>query len=122
MPLAHIKTNLSSDQISDEFMKETSKMIAELLNKEEWRVSVHVDAGQRILRAGSFDPYVQFEIGAIKSFDEEKDKEKYSKAFFDFLSEKLPVKYDRIVVIFHRLDSEDVGIKGTLNSILVKKQ
>ncbi|XP_035690834.1 macrophage migration inhibitory factor homolog [Branchiostoma floridae] len=121
MPLAHIKTNLSPDQFSDDFMKETSQMIAELLEKEEWRVTVHVDAGQRMLRAGSFEPYIQFEIAAIKSFDDEADKEKYSKAFFDYLSEKLPVKYDRIVVIFHRLASEDVGIKGTLNSILVKK-
>ncbi|XP_019620355.1 PREDICTED: D-dopachrome decarboxylase-A-like [Branchiostoma belcheri] len=122
MPVAHIKTNLSSDQISDEFMKETFKMIAELLYKEEWRVAVHVDAGLRIFRGGSFDPYIQFEISAIKDFDQEKDKEKYSKAFTDFLSEKLPVKYDRIVVIFHRLDPEDVSVNGTLVTSLEKKE
>ncbi|KAI8513990.1 hypothetical protein Bbelb_083140 [Branchiostoma belcheri] len=96
MPVAHIKTNLSPDQISDEFIKETSKMIAELLNKEESEVTIQVDAGLKILRAGSFDPYIQFEIRCIKKFDEEKDKEKYSKAFFDFLSEKLPVQYDSV--------------------------
>ncbi|XP_035691541.1 D-dopachrome decarboxylase-like [Branchiostoma floridae] len=121
MPLAHIKTNLSQDQISDDFMKETSQMITELLNAEEGRVVIHVDAGQRMLRAGSFDPYIQFEIADIKSFDDEADKEKYSKAFFDYLSEKLPVKYDRIVVIFHRLEPEDVAIKGTLISTLLKQ-
>ncbi|CAH1233718.1 Hypp814 [Branchiostoma lanceolatum] len=74
-------------------------MIAELLNMEESKLTVHVDAGQRILKAGSFDPYIQFEIAAIKSFDDEADK---------------------IVVIFHRPAPEDVGIKGTLSSILRK--
>ncbi|XP_019620356.1 PREDICTED: D-dopachrome decarboxylase-A-like [Branchiostoma belcheri] len=122
MPVAHIKTNLSPDQISDEFMKETSKMIAELLNKEELEVTIQVDAGLKILRAGSFDPYIQFEIRCIKKFDEEKDKEKYSKAFTDFLSEKLPVQYDRIVVFFHRVNPEDVSVNGTLVSSLEKKE
>ncbi|XP_066267482.1 D-dopachrome decarboxylase-like [Branchiostoma lanceolatum] len=120
MPLVYMKTNLSPDKISDDFMKETSKMIAELLNTDELKLTVHVDAGQRILKAGSFDPYIQFEIAACNFFDDEADKEKYSKTFFDYLSEKLPVEYDRIVVIFHRVAPEDVGIKGTLSSILRK--
>ncbi|XP_066266778.1 macrophage migration inhibitory factor homolog [Branchiostoma lanceolatum] len=119
MPIVHTTTNLTQDQISDEFIKDTAKMVAGQVNKAEWRVVVHVDAGQRIFMGGSFDPFLLFEISDIDTLEQEADREKHTKVFFDFLSQKLPVKYERIEVIFHRLPANEVGQKGTLRSNIV---
>ncbi|XP_078681829.1 macrophage migration inhibitory factor homolog [Branchiostoma floridae x Branchiostoma belcheri] len=119
MPIVHIITSLTHDQITDDFIKDTVKMVSGQVNKAESRVVVHVDTGQRIYMGGSFEPVLLFEISDIDTLEQEADREKYTKAFFDFLSEKLPVKYERIEVIFHRLPANEVGQKGTLRSNIV---
>ncbi|XP_078598520.1 macrophage migration inhibitory factor homolog isoform X1 [Branchiostoma floridae x Branchiostoma japonicum] len=118
MPIVHIKTNLTQDQISDDFIKDTVKMVSGQVGKAESRVVVHVDAGQRMY-LGGFDPFLLFEISDIDTLEQEADREKYTKVFFDFLSQKLPVKYERIEVVFHRLPANEVGQKGTLRSNIV---
>ncbi|XP_002734586.1 macrophage migration inhibitory factor homolog isoform X1 [Saccoglossus kowalevskii] len=109
MPYCVMRSNLPSEKLSDEFMKEMSAFLAKLLEKDEKRVIVAIHSCQRIMIAGSLDPAIIMDLDAIDRFGPEKNQ-KYSDEIFKFLAEKTGLGFDRIKLKFYDLPAYDVGV------------
>ncbi|KAI8513451.1 hypothetical protein Bbelb_100900 [Branchiostoma belcheri] len=139
MPIVHIITSLTHDQITDDFIRDTVKMVPGQVNKADgtsldyetgrpgfdsgsypnksehaprrctlrkgWWSMWILDRGSTW--GGSFEPVLLFEISDIDTLEQEADREKYTKAFFDFLSEKLPTPSSELLTGARVIDRED---------------
>jgi len=105
MPICTVETNLASSQVPADFHLKFSKMIAEVLNKPEEKISVTLSAGLRMSRGGSADPTVTVHIWSINVFGADKNGANAAK-MFDFFRRELPVVSDkRIVLLYHPLEA-----------------
>lgn len=73
--------------------------VAEVLKKPEERINIVLSPGQRICRAGSYDPVVILQIHSIAVFDKDKNPP-YFQPLFDFLTSELKVPEKRMTVQF----------------------
>ncbi|XP_077996039.1 D-dopachrome decarboxylase-like [Glandiceps talaboti] len=113
MPLCTITTSLPDEKFSDEFLKETSALIAKILDKPEERVQVTLLSNKRIILSGSFEPSLTFYLSSFEKFRPADKNQEYSKEIFQFLSEKTGLACGRMRVIFHDLPKVDVGFPPT---------
>ncbi|KAH6934370.1 hypothetical protein HPB50_023739 [Hyalomma asiaticum] len=88
MPLCTIKTNLLANKIPTGFNVKFAQYVASLLKKDIEKVTVVVEPGLDISRAGTTDPNCLCSIHSIYVFSPEKNKE-YGVKLREFISESL---------------------------------
>lgn len=108
-PVCQVTTNLTDEQVSKDFLKGLSKVIADTLVKPEQSISISVSTNVRVCRSGSEDPSIIIDIWSIGVFDAQRNK-KYAKDIFKYAARELKtIPEDRITLLFHPLQPEDAG-------------
>ncbi|PGH01642.1 hypothetical protein GX51_05084 [Blastomyces parvus] len=118
MPFLELLTNaaLSREQSKDLALS-LSKKAAEILQKPESLISVQVRVDEILTFAGTHDPCFQLRITSLGSFTPDNNI-RFSKAFTDFLKNKIGVENDRGYIIFYDPNYPNVGYKGTTGAEL----
>jgi D-dopachrome decarboxylase len=105
MPICTVETNLATSQVPADFHLKFSKMIADVLNKPEEKISVTLTAGLRMCRGASDDPTVTVHIWSINVFDADRNGA-YAVKMFDFFRRELPIVSDkRVALLYHPLEA-----------------
>uniref|UniRef100_A0A023FY29 D-dopachrome decarboxylase n=1 Tax=Amblyomma parvum TaxID=251391 RepID=A0A023FY29_AMBPA len=107
MPLCTIKTNLIASRIPSGFNAKFAQYVSTLLKKDIEKVTVVVEPGLEISRAGTTDPNCLCSIHSINVFSPEKNKE-FGSRLREFIAENLAMPPKRIVVTLHDLDPNDL--------------
>ncbi|XP_064485591.1 D-dopachrome decarboxylase-like [Ornithodoros turicata] len=107
MPLCTLKTNLVASLIPKDFHLKFVKYIASLLKKDIEKITLVVEPGVEISRAGSLDPNCYLSIQSINVFNAEKNKE-YGPSLRSFIAENLPLQPNRIVITLLDLKATDL--------------
>ncbi|XP_069136089.1 macrophage migration inhibitory factor-like [Argopecten irradians] len=110
MPTFAIYTNVSKPEDTEQFLKETSKFVSEILGKPEKFVTVRFHPDQLMTHGGSTDPCGSVELYSI-GLKTEKTNE-YTQAIGDFIANRLTIPRDRFYVNFSNLERNEVGIDG----------
>ncbi|XP_037512269.1 D-dopachrome decarboxylase [Rhipicephalus sanguineus] len=109
MPLCTLKTNLLASKIPAGFNVKFAQYVASLLKKDIERVTVIVEPGVDISRAGTTDPNCLLSIHAIRVFSPEKNKE-YGSQLRQFISDNLALPPKRIVITLYDLSPTDLVV------------
>lgn len=96
MPLCTLKTNLIASKIPGGFHAKFAQYVASLLKKDLEKVTVIVEPGLEISRAGTTDPNCLCTIHSINVFSPEKNKD-YGSKLREFIAENLAVPPKRCV-------------------------
>ncbi|XP_065298857.1 D-dopachrome decarboxylase-like [Dermacentor albipictus] len=107
MPICTLKTNLLASKIPNGFNVRFAQYVASILKKDIEKVTVIVEPGLEMSRAGTTDPNCLCSIHSINVFSPEKNKE-YGSKLRDFLSENLALPPKRIVVTLYDLSPNDL--------------
>ncbi|XP_037566011.1 D-dopachrome decarboxylase-like [Dermacentor silvarum] len=107
MPLCTLKTNLLASKIPNGFNVRFAQYVATLLKKDIEKVTVIVEPGLEMSRAGTTDPNCLCSIHSINVFSPDKNKE-YGSKLRDFLSENLAMPPKRIVITLFDLSPNDL--------------
>jgi len=101
MPIIRLETNLDKSSIPEGLVVEFSKVITEVLNKNEEKVSITLASGLEMCRGGRTDPTLTVHIWSIDVFSEENNPS-YAVKFRAFFHEQLPsIPDNRIVLLMH---------------------
>lgn len=109
MPLCTIKTNLLASRIPNGFNVKFAQYVASLLKKDIEKVTVIVEPGVDMSRAGTTDPNCLCSIHSISVFSPEKNPE-YGSQLRQFISENLAVPPKRIVITLFDLSPTDLVV------------
>uniref|UniRef100_A0A6M2CHF8 D-dopachrome decarboxylase n=1 Tax=Rhipicephalus microplus TaxID=6941 RepID=A0A6M2CHF8_RHIMP len=109
MPLCTIKTNLLASRIPNGFNVKFAQYVASLLKKDIEKVTVIVEPGMDMSRAGTTDPNCLCSIHSISVFSPEKNQE-YGSQLRQFISENLAVPPKRIVITLSDLSPTDLVV------------
>ncbi|KAF8787191.1 macrophage migration inhibitory factor homolog [Argiope bruennichi] len=112
MPTFILNTNVSKDKIPGDFLKNTAKLVAEVLKKPISYVVVHVNPDQMISWGGTSDPCANATLGSIGSLGTSENV-KISKALFEHVKDNLGIKADRMYITYVDLERANVGYMGT---------
>ncbi|KFD60936.1 hypothetical protein M514_26879 [Trichuris suis] len=81
MPIFTFSTNVPSENISVDFLKSTSKLIAGMLGKPESYVAVHINGGQKITFGGTDGPAGFGQLLSLGGVGGEKNRSHSAKLF-----------------------------------------
>lgn len=99
MPLLSITTNQPVEAVSpDEFLKQTSKAVAEMLGKPERYVMVRLEQNPQMLFGGESSPLAYLELKSIGL--PAKRTEEFSQTLCDLISRQLKIPSERIYIEF----------------------
>uniref|UniRef100_G3MT93 D-dopachrome decarboxylase n=1 Tax=Amblyomma maculatum TaxID=34609 RepID=G3MT93_AMBMU len=113
MPLCTIKTNLIASKIPSGFNARFAQYVATLLKKDIEKVTVVVEPGLEISRAGTTDPNCLCSIHSINVFSPERNKEFGSK-LREFISDNLAMPPKRYTfVVMQRLQHTQRRLRHT---------
>lgn len=111
MPAIVLTSNIKPADLPA-FVKEFSKVTAELLGKPEKYISVDFRHNETLSFAGTFDPAFLLVITSLGNINPEVN-EKYSATLFAYLKEKLGVPGDRGYITFNDPGNAYIGHEGT---------
>ena len=111
MPILTVQTNVADQHISDEFLAQLTRQIAQLLGKPEQYVAVHVSAGQRLFFGGTNEPAALIDLESI-GLSKNQTKE-ISRELMNFIEEQLKIKSERIFIKFFEFDGKMIGWNKT---------
>jgi phenylpyruvate tautomerase PptA (4-oxalocrotonate tautomerase family) len=112
MPCLTVQTNVADNQITDDFLKQLSTKVAQVLGKPEQYVAVQVSGGQKLFFAGTNDPAAIMELVSIGLSTNQTTN--ISKQIMSLFEEKLNIKTDRIYIKFTNIAGNMMGWnKGT---------
>ncbi|PRD30574.1 UNVERIFIED_CONTAM: Mif [Trichonephila clavipes] len=112
MPTLVLNTNVSKDKIPEDFLKNTAKLVAEVLKKPISYVVVHVNPDQIMSWGGTSDPCAVGTLGSIGNLGTSQNV-KISKVLFDHVKDNLGIKSDRMYITYVDLERSNVGYMGT---------
>ncbi|CAN7984802.1 unnamed protein product [Ixodes hexagonus] len=108
MPLCSLKTNLMANKIPAGFHAKFVQLISSLLKKDVEKITVIVEPGLEISRAGSMEPNCLCTIHSIGVFSPEKNRE-YGPQIRDFIAENLSLPHKRIVIALRDLSPTELA-------------
>ncbi|XP_076453008.1 D-dopachrome decarboxylase-like [Babylonia areolata] len=108
MPIMHLNTTLQDKDINKDFDLALCEKVGQILNKPIEKITLTIHTGKRQMRAGSADPMASLDIHSIGVFDKDKSPT-YIPTLLEFLSQKLKLPENRVVVIFHDLQPYNLG-------------
>ncbi|MFW2371803.1 MAG: phenylpyruvate tautomerase MIF-related protein [Gammaproteobacteria bacterium] len=109
MPLLSLKTNIAIDNKQSLALLLSNK-VTELLHKPEHYVMVNVEDQHALVFSGNQEAAIYIELKSINL--PESETAQLSSALCDFISEKLPVKQDRIYIEFSNAERHMWGWNG----------
>ncbi|XP_049942435.1 macrophage migration inhibitory factor homolog [Schistocerca serialis cubense] len=112
MPHLSLQTNVPKSKISQDFLKETTKVIANTLSKPDSYCVVSVEADLPMAWGGSTDPCVVATLMSIGQLGTEANK-KHSAAISSHLEKHLGIPKNRLYINFIDAKPADVGHDGT---------
>ncbi|KAG9121590.1 hypothetical protein FRC07_002397 [Ceratobasidium sp. 392] len=114
MPSVVLSTNVKprDEAHEKELVVELSKFSAELLDKPEKYISVSYQYTRTLSFHGSFDPAFLMTITSLGNINPEAN-DKYSKALFDWINDKLNIPGDRGYITFYDPGLAYLGHTGT---------
>ncbi|XP_077996060.1 macrophage migration inhibitory factor-like [Glandiceps talaboti] len=117
MPTLQIFTSLSKDKIPDDLYVNCCKIIAELLDKPEKNIMIHVDVDQHMSYAGTCDPCAFMVLSSIGRLGRDKNKE-CSERIMRYITDALGIPGDRMYLQFRNMDAENVGYNYTTKAFM----
>ena len=112
MPYLTVQTNVADSQITNDFLKQLSAKVAEVVGKPEQYVVIHVSGGQKLFFAGTNDPAAIMELASIGLSSGQTAN--ISNVIMSFFEEKLSIKTSRIYIKFTNVTGNMMGWnKGT---------
>ncbi|CAF1210922.1 unnamed protein product [Rotaria sordida] len=112
MPALTVQTNIADNEITNDFLKQLSAKVAQVLGKSEEYVTVHVSSGQKLLFSGTNDPAAIMELTSIGLPTNQTGK--ITKEIMNLFEKKLNIKADRMYLKFTNLANNMMGWnKGT---------
>ncbi len=111
MPILTVQTNIPDNQITDDFLKQLSIKVAQVLSKPEKYVAVQVSGGQKLFFGGTNDPAATIDLVSIGLPTDQTGN--MSKELITFFEEKLHIKPDRIYIKFLDLNGNMIGWNKT---------
>ncbi|CAF1046574.1 unnamed protein product [Adineta steineri] len=107
MPCLTVQTNVADNQITDDFLKQLSVKLSEIVGKPEQYVAVHVSGGQKLFFAGTNEPAAYMELVSIGLSANQTAK--ISNEIMSFFEEKLNIKTSRIYIKFTNVAGNMMG-------------
>ena len=107
MPCLTVHTNIADSEITDDFVKQLSGKVAQVLKKPEQYVAIHVLGGQKLFFAGTNEPAALMELYSIGLSTNETAK--ISKEIQSIFEEKLNIKTDRMYLKFTNVSGNMLG-------------
>jgi phenylpyruvate tautomerase len=107
MPILTAQTNVADSEITDDFMKQLSAKVAQVLGIPEQYVTVQVLGGQKLFFGGTNEPAAIMELASIGLPTNETAK--ISKEIMGVFEEKLSIKTDRIYIKFTNVAGNMMG-------------
>ena len=98
MPSLTIQTNVTDQQITDDFLKQLSAKVAQVLGKPEKYVAIQVSTGQKLFFSGTNEPAAIMELSSIGLPTNQTTN--ISKEIMSLCEEKLHIKTDRMYLKF----------------------
>ncbi|KAF8655871.1 hypothetical protein AX16_002954 [Volvariella volvacea WC 439] len=111
MPALELSTNVKIPDLPA-FVREFSKVSAEILGKPESYIATDVRYNEYLSWNGTFEPAFLLKITSLDNINPEANV-KYSKALFQFLKDKLGLPDDRGYIDFYDPGRANLGYKGT---------
>ncbi|XP_020893764.1 macrophage migration inhibitory factor homolog [Exaiptasia diaphana] len=111
MPYLQIQTNIPAAKIPDDFLKNSTTVLADMLKKPESYICVCIEPGQLMTWAGTKEPTAIVQLTNIGRHDAETTK-RYTEVLGKYLVDELGVPQDRMHLIFHTKDRFEVGFNG----------
>ena len=122
MPLCRIYTNLSRISFQTEFLKEFVQVLAASLDKPADKISICVIPDSVTIFGGSEAPMAQINVISVDRFrNDAKKMSKYCADINKFVSEKLNISLDRIVIEFTDVKPYEVGRGGEIVAEILAK-
>uniref|UniRef100_A0A5S6QL37 L-dopachrome isomerase n=1 Tax=Trichuris muris TaxID=70415 RepID=A0A5S6QL37_TRIMR len=112
MPIFTFATNVPADKISGDFLKSTSKLVADMLGKPESYVAVHINGGQKMTFGGSDGPAGFGQLLSIGGVGGERNRS-HSAKLFKHITDNLGIPGNRMYINFVDMRGSDVGWNGT---------
>ncbi|KAI6197713.1 D-dopachrome decarboxylase-A-like [Aphelenchoides besseyi] len=122
MPILHVSTNLTDDQITNDFIQRAFEKVVELTGRPKIAVQVVVNANQKICFAGSFEPSAFVHLYEIIEYTDDQSR-KTAQSLNKFLADELKINGERIFIIFNSKSPNSVVRDGQLiGDMLAKMQ
>jgi len=112
MPHFQVKTNVPKNAIPSGYLKETSALIAKMLDKPESYCVVTVIPDQMMMWGGEEGPCAMAELMSIGRLGIEENK-KYSKILSEHVEKHLGVASNRMYIEFQEASTSQIGYSGT---------
>ncbi|EDO37697.1 predicted protein [Nematostella vectensis] len=111
MPILEIQTNVPAANVPDNFLKESTTLLAGLVGKPESYVLVCIEPGLRLMFGGTTEPAAIVNLTNIGQHDPATTKHR-SKVISNHIQKTLGVPADRMYIIFHDKQRFEVGYNG----------
>ncbi|XP_015784769.1 macrophage migration inhibitory factor [Tetranychus urticae] len=111
MPTLEVQTNVDASKLTPELAGKAAQVVADALGKPKSYVIVSFKSAVMSM-GGESGPTAIAHLGSIGKIDREMNK-KTSKALSAFLVKELGLPEDKFYIMFHNLNKENVGWKGT---------
>lgn len=112
MPYFKLDTNIPQSQVTPEFLKSTSKLVASTLGKPESYVTVQVNGDQSIIWGGTNEPCGFATLMSIGQLGIEENK-KHAAALYDHVCKHLGIPKDRMYISFVDSLPSTMGYNGS---------
>ncbi|KAI6181665.1 D-dopachrome decarboxylase-A-like [Aphelenchoides besseyi] len=101
MPILHVSTNLTDDQISDGFIQRAFEKVFELTGRPKFFIQIVVNANQKICFGGSFEPSAFVQLYEITEYTDEQSR-KTAQSLNKFLANELKINGYSLFLIANR--------------------
>ncbi|CAF0802694.1 unnamed protein product [Rotaria sordida] len=107
MPVLAVQTNVADNEITNDFLKQLSAKVAQVLSKPEGYVAVHISSGQKLFFGGTNDPAAVMELTSIGLSTNQTAK--ISNEIMSLFEEKLNISADRMYLKFTNVTGNMMG-------------
>ncbi|XP_068217682.1 MIF-like protein mif-2 [Palaemon carinicauda] len=113
MPLVKVQTNMARDNIPKDFHDRMTKLLAEVMDKPEERISITLETDKAMTRGASFDAYCEVHITAIGVESREKTLPIVQKVT-KFIAVQTGIASHRIAIWIFSAQPHHIGVNGEL--------
>nr|XP_020040027.1 D-dopachrome decarboxylase-like [Castor canadensis] len=118
MPTIELDTNLPANRLPAGLEKRLCAAAAAILGKPKHHVNLTVRPGLTMSLFGSTEPCAQLLVSSIGVVGTAEENQGHSARLFQFLTKKLALGQDRILIRFYPVEPWQIGKDGTVVTFL----
>ncbi|NXH09682.1 DOPD decarboxylase, partial [Bucco capensis] len=118
MPFVELETNLPAERLPPGLALELCAAAADILGKPTDRMNVTVRSGLPMVLLGSAEPCAGVVVSSIGVVDSAEKNKRHSARLTDFLTAKLGLGPERIIIRFFPLEPWQIGKDRTVVTFL----